>query len=449
MYFFLLVCSCLIVVQPAFSANEKAVIEKATKLLNTGQAKSAYEILEKYEDEYAGWWEFDYLYGVSALESGNANLAIFSLHRVIAMKPDFIGAHIDLGRAYFNVNEFDNAKNEFNYILRNNPNKTAEKVSRKYLSLIENRQHMGNSIFGFYAEVIGGYDTNSNSATSASSYKGFVLDQNSRRTPSPYFQLKFGNQMAIKINESKNFNIAASITQRKNTKADHIDYLTTNIGMGLQIQKAENRHNFGFSFSKTNVDEAIKPKTIASGVDPESNWSDLVSNITTFSYNLGRALSKSNQLSAFSSVSYLSYRNDLSNLNALQLVAGSAITISKPKSIISMTNLSAYLGKSLATHRDGDNKNLAGVRASGYLKQIPLIRVRPGLSTGVSYSQFSGKTFDIKRRDGVIDVTASLSRTFDKSWHISTNLAYIKSNSTVNLYDFSRLNGYVGIKRAF
>ena len=438
-----------VVLMVGVAASEKELIGKATKLLNDGEPASAYQILDEFEEEYAGWWEFDYIYGVAALESGNANLAIFSLHRVVAMKPDFVGAHIDLGRAYFDVNEYSNAKNEFNYVLASKPNITARKVSSHYLSRIEDKLNPIDNPFGFYALVMAGYDTNSNSATDAKSYLGYDLDKNSRKAPSPYVLFKFGNQMRFRVKRNQFVNLSASIAQRKNNNADHIDSLTTSFNGQWSKESQKNTESYGFYISKNNVSEAIKPDIVQSGDDLEAEWTDLVSVISGLSYNLNHRFSKQRKIGLFSSLVNLRYRNEMSSLNSIQLVGGSSATFSSQKNVISLANLSGFVGKSYAIYANGNSKNLAGGRIGIYFNPIPTILVQPGVSVGVAYTAYDNEVFGLKRRDGVVDTSFSLQRRFAKKWDLNLSTMYVKSNSTVNLYDFDRINASLSIKRNF
>ena len=155
------------------------------------------------------------------------------------------------------------------------------------------------------------------------------------------------------------------------------------------------------------------------------------------------------KISLFTSLVNLRYRDELSSLNAIQFVGGAAGTLNTPKSMISLVNLSGYSGKSLAIYANGNDKYLAGGRFTSYFKPIPFIHIHPSVSAGLSYSSYLGESFGIKRKDGVVDFTMGLRRRVGKSWDISAKTMYVSSNSTVNLYDYDRLNASLSIKRTF
>ena len=183
------------------SSSGHDVLENAAILLQQKKAEPAYRLLEKHEDEYAGWWEYDYLLGVAALESGKANLAIFALQRSLAMNPKLMGAHMDLGRAYFEVNEFVPAKAEFETVLNHSDKEPVNQVARNYLQIIQNKVSPVRFLFRYYLSTVAGYDTNANSATESTTFGGYDLSSDNVKTASTYFSLKAGVNLHAKMDK--------------------------------------------------------------------------------------------------------------------------------------------------------------------------------------------------------------------------------------------------------
>ena len=95
--------------------------EQAKEFLRQGQAAQAFALLAAQEGELSGEDEFDYLFGVAALDSQQAGEAIFSLQRLVARKANFSGARLELARAYFDVGDDELASVEFARVLTENP----------------------------------------------------------------------------------------------------------------------------------------------------------------------------------------------------------------------------------------------------------------------------------------------------------------------------------------
>lgn len=61
------------------SADPSSVLSEATRLHDAGNAREAYELLCDHEAALAGTPEFDYLFGIVALDSHHPKEAVFAL----------------------------------------------------------------------------------------------------------------------------------------------------------------------------------------------------------------------------------------------------------------------------------------------------------------------------------------------------------------------------------
>ena len=84
---------------------EDPVLNEALALIKSREYKSAYKMLEPLESERAGDVDFDYLFGVSAIDSGNVTRGVFALERVLAIQPNHAQARAEIARAYFQLGE--------------------------------------------------------------------------------------------------------------------------------------------------------------------------------------------------------------------------------------------------------------------------------------------------------------------------------------------------------
>ena len=80
----------------------------AKALIKAGDSAKAYELLEAAE-EIAGTPEFDYVLGISALDSGRPGIALFALERVLAEEPNHVFARAELVRALLLLGEREEA----------------------------------------------------------------------------------------------------------------------------------------------------------------------------------------------------------------------------------------------------------------------------------------------------------------------------------------------------
>jgi tetratricopeptide (TPR) repeat protein len=141
-----------------------ALTDRARRLMEQKKGQEAYELLLPQEGARAGNPEFDYLLGISALEVGENERAVFALERVLAVQPNNHLARAEIARAYYAMGERETAKREFETVRKQQIPEGAKETIDRFLSAIQAAETT--EVSGFL-EVGIGYDTNVNSATSS------------------------------------------------------------------------------------------------------------------------------------------------------------------------------------------------------------------------------------------------------------------------------------------
>jgi hypothetical protein len=135
-------------------------LEQLVSQANYQQAwKQAQQLVKRYEGDP----RFDYLYGISALETKHYDLAVFALERVAVNQPNIIRPRLELARAYLKINNDLAALREFKEVLRLQPPATVQRNINRYIQAISksskvNRQWI---VDGLVTMAIG-YDSNAN-----------------------------------------------------------------------------------------------------------------------------------------------------------------------------------------------------------------------------------------------------------------------------------------------
>lgn len=153
----------------AFAAENESPSAEMNSLVNSGQYQQAFDMGTANLEEWEGDPEFDFAYGLAALESGNPNEAVFALERVAATSTDGVlreRSRLELARAYFVTNNLTAAENLFNVVLANNPPTNVRQNIEAFLQLIDARRNEQSSSFTFSIASVVGSDDNINSATS-------------------------------------------------------------------------------------------------------------------------------------------------------------------------------------------------------------------------------------------------------------------------------------------
>jgi tetratricopeptide (TPR) repeat protein len=154
---------------PAYAAVDQ-IISDAVALHAGGKASEAYALLAPLERERAGDPDFDYALGIAAADSGHSGRAIAALQRVLALQPNNAQARAEIARVYAMAGDIDTAKVEFDTVIADPslPDPVRQQLnslSRKYGQAMRGGPKR---LSGFF-DVEGGYDSNVNAATSATS----------------------------------------------------------------------------------------------------------------------------------------------------------------------------------------------------------------------------------------------------------------------------------------
>jgi len=142
------------------------LLARARRLIDNGQADATFRMLQARVADYAGDPDFDYLLGLAALDSGRPGEAVIALERVLMVRPGFLQARAEIGRAYFALRERENARREFETVAAQRIPEDARRVIGRYLDAIRRVEDAGRSRLVGLLELEAGYDSNVNFGSS-------------------------------------------------------------------------------------------------------------------------------------------------------------------------------------------------------------------------------------------------------------------------------------------
>jgi tetratricopeptide (TPR) repeat protein len=145
-------------------------VQAALALHVAGKAGEAFTLLAPLETERAGDPDFDYALGLAAADSGRNGHAIAALQRVLAVQPNNSQARAEIARVYAMAGDFDTAKTEFDTVIADPslPDPVRQQLNSLSRNYGQAMRGGPRRIQGF-VEAEGGYDSNVNAATSATS----------------------------------------------------------------------------------------------------------------------------------------------------------------------------------------------------------------------------------------------------------------------------------------
>ncbi|MDH3646441.1 MAG: tetratricopeptide repeat protein [Gammaproteobacteria bacterium] len=227
---------------PVAEPRDRTVLARASTLLDQDRPQDAYALMSSIEVDWAGDSGFDYLYGVAALDSGNAGEAIFALERVIRSLPDFVGARMELARALYETGDRERAHHEFTMLLSENPPQAVRGVIEGYLDALSRPDPGADQPQKLiYAVAAAGYDSNANGAADINSFLGFTLDPRSTETDTAFAEAQFGALLIQPLRPNVELSLNGEVRHRHNPSADFVDHSFANTSASLGFTRGANK----------------------------------------------------------------------------------------------------------------------------------------------------------------------------------------------------------------
>ena len=419
-----------------------ADLEKANALMKQGKAAEAYALLEPFEFQESGNVQYDYLLGIAALDSGKPDKATLAFERVLATDPNFAGARLDMGRAYYQLGDFPRAKTEFETVLTQNPPPAARATINNYLAAIEKQENAKKTKATGYMEAGIGHDSNVNYATSQSQIAVpalgnliFTLNPTGVKAGSNYLGSAFGGEVSHQVNPKFGVFAGADVRARDNTSQRDFNSISMDGRAGVALGEGVNVVRLGVLAGTYVLNGTTNRDT--SGVNAE--WRHL--------------LNPANQLSAFGQYARYRFESDISvnNFNQSTYGANWLHVSSDGKGLVSA---SLFTGDESAPLRADGDKRFNGLRFGGQMQLNARTELFAGLGAQFSkYEQanaaFSSPTESLTRDDKQYDASLGLNWHYDKLWTVRPQIAYMRNNSNIVIYQFDRTDVSVTIRRDF
>ena len=232
----------LAVLCSALAAPDSAadsLVDDARQRIDQGDAAGALERLMPLADARAGEAEFDYALALALLDAGRSLDATIVFERVLLAHPSFHGARIDLGRAYFNLGRYSEARRELEQAQAAGPPPQAQRVVSTYLRQIDRIERRQRYTRFASLGTRAGYDSNVNSATALDEFLGFGLNERSREQDSDFFEVGLGAGASYALTSRSRLSGRLNARLRQNPQASFAD--SDVIAGGVRLDRAGRR----------------------------------------------------------------------------------------------------------------------------------------------------------------------------------------------------------------
>ena len=423
----------------ASKADRQKLITTANEHIKNGRMNEAYKLLSPYESELAGDAEYDYLLGLSAIDSGKVNEAIFALERVLAVNPNHLQARAEIARAYLAAGEVAASKQEFETVQKQKPPKEVSATIQKYLDIIETGIKGQKSSLSAYVEVMFGSDSNVNTATS------------NRQVAIPFFSGAVLNLSADGVAKSDTFGtLATGFNMRREFAPDWAF-----VG-GANINTRNNATYSAFNTSNGDVNAGLSMNSGNNSYLAVLQYQSFILNNTGYRDAAGitgqwqRKLNSGNQLSSYLQYSSLTYPTQTYR-NADRTVLGGAYAMPLSGESAPVVFAGAYAGTEQLAK--GGNSNLAnsfyGGRVGGEMKYSPKVTLLASASMELRSHEGKDALFLVKRNDTQTDMKLGFNYLPTKVWTLNTSLAYTTNDSNIIINKYDRTVLSLSVRRDF
>ena len=409
------------------NANEQTLRE-AQSLLNQGQSQGALELLAPHEPQLAGNPQFDYLYGLALLESGDTGRAVFALERAVAADPGFAAARLELARAYFAEGDLDLARDELVILRGQNPPPAARLVIDNLFADIDSRlqpgtnQYEGSVVFG------AGFDSNANAATDASRFLGFVLDPQSRETPSVFASVGGGGRIRRPLATGVVWDTRGDLLQRNYPDATFVNTTLASLRSSIRRVHQGGSYSGGLTAYRLNTDGSLNNEGVSlegnynRNLGPRMQWG-LIGKYTAIRYDTAQQVRDVDQILGGGALSRAFGDQDKGSYGGTFLFGRDEATETASRYSRDLYGLRLFMGWSF-------NENVR-------------LQIVGGYSRSEYDSVFFPQESTQARKDSLSNLTLNLSWQINPRWSAVYNVTYQDNDSNVPIFAYDR--GVVGV----
>lgn len=425
-------------VMNAGAVHADAVTDDAKALLEKGDAKAAYALLEPLESQRAGDPDYDFLLGLSALEIGKNTNAVFAFERVLAINPSHVRARAEIARAYAALGETKTAKQEFETVKKQGvPPEVAATVDR-LLSAIERVEDQGRTVVRAYVEGTIGHDSNVNSATGDRNvavpvFGGaiFTLNPAGVRKSDSFTSAGGGLSLRTPLNKEWAFIAGLNGNKRVNSDWDIFDTGSVDAHVGVVRTYGKDIFSLALQFNQFWVDN------------------DRYREATGFTAQWQHNYDARNQASFYMQYSDLRFMSqEVRNADRFVWGANFAHALAGFKTVFYG---GAYIGEE-ATRKDGYahlGHTLYGARAGvqhEFHRDAKLF-----VNLGYEHRRYGAEDtfFLTTRKDNQWNLGVGVAWTPAKNWLVTPQFQYTRSDSNIALNDYKREMVSVTVRRDF
>lgn len=418
----------------AHAAETQAVALSAqlNALIQAGKAAEAFELGLKRFDDHAGEPEFDFAFGMAAMESGHYDHAALAFTRVIRAQPWNDRARLERARAEHAAGNYPAARQGFEKVLANNPPARVRQHIETFLNDIELREQAQGTQLVPYVGLRLGHDSNPASATAEDihlpSFPGtaFTVD----RPEDGFVEALAGVDYYRPFSKTQAFFAGAGITERRYWEEDDYSLRVFDARLGGVFVTPLGRIRLPVQYQHLQLGD------------------DAYRNVLSAGFEGSRALGTRTEGAVFAQVGSVRYAEAaVSDLDVNTLTLGLAATHQLSDNGLQMSG-AVFFGKDIAdsSAAEFNGRNYGGFRLG---LNWPVAR-KHLLGAQLSYQHArhdeDHPAFADRRVDDLGQASLSWLWRPEKRWEVKASVEYYSNNSSLSLYEYDRTVAQVGLR---
>lgn len=418
--------------QAALAASDDPVLKRADELLGRQQAKSAYELLAPLEDERAGEPEYDYLFGLAALEVGEPGRAAFAFERCLSVEPKNGPCRVQMARTHMALGENRSAERELHTVRDYSPPPEVARLVDTYLGTLAERQRAARYAVNAWAQIGFGTDSNVTSANDRSQVAlpalgglVFTLDPQSLKKDDSFAAASAGLNARYNLDPSWSLLGDLGLNLRGYQDLDRFDSRAVDVGAGAGYRLGASQFTL----------KAQAQDYVLDNEDFRQVWGGM------FQYQY--TVSERTQFSSFLQGSRLDYV-DQSPRNADRYTLGVALSQAVAARYNPVVYASAY-GGTEDTRNDDPKLNAKaaaqdfyGLRTGGALFLTQALQLNGSLSIEQRDFKANFGGFKQAREETQYDLSLGLVYAVSRELSVRPAYSYTRNDSNIQITDYDR-----------
>lgn len=411
-----------------------AVNDDMRALLEQNKAKEAYAIGRQNSD-LLGDPDFDFIFGLAAIEAGHSAEGILALERHLLLNPDNVRARLELARGYFILSDDVRAREEFENVRKLNPPAGILTAIERFIDAIRTREGRYQTTSSFYVEAGFGIDTNVNGGVSNANitlpvFGATTVSNDGVKKRDSFSHFALGGQVTKPLAPGVSIFGAAGFDGKYNRDESAFNQASLGLSGGVSYVKNNDLYRAALNWNGITVGSEHYRDVL--GLNGE--WF--------------RQLDEFQAINAFVQYADLEYGG--SNLARNADLRGGGLGYRRAFAAKWQPVVNArvsYSKESNQKNRPDFSRDIPGINLGVNFSPDPKLGL--GANYGYQKSNYDGKTLGVYRKDTYHSLGLTTNYLVNKRVSVRGELTYSKNNSNIALYSNTRTLAAVNVRYDF